>query len=393
MSDWPWYVLIACYGACIGSFLNVVIYRLPAGKSIITPPSACPHCGNVLRMWENIPVLAWFFLGGKCARCKAPISFQYPAIEFLTGALFLALTVAYYHTDWNPDFAALGFMASWPVLIVHLALVAALIAATMIDLKHYIIPLGIPYLIVILTLLAYPFAVAHNSDLMNVVDYVGAGGVRIALGGLVGLILANVLLRFGVLPYSFADEQQWVESVIKEQEAEAKSSPARTVASDDGHHHTPIDMYLLYPHTRREMCKEALFLLLPLIGMVVGYCVIPLGGQVEGMYWLRALAGVILGYMVGGSAIWITRILGSIAFGKEAMGLGDVHLLAAIGAVLGMEAPLYVFFLAPFFGLLAALISFGVAKIYKGQARVIPYGPYLAAATLVIMFARRFFHM
>ena len=129
MSDWPWYLLIAFYGSCVGSFLNVVIYRLPEGKSIVTPPSACPHCGKTLRMWENIPVLAWFFLGGKCARCKTPISFQYPAIELLTGLLFLACPLVYFHTDMQMPFAEVGINGSWPILIVHLMLIAALVAA------------------------------------------------------------------------------------------------------------------------------------------------------------------------------------------------------------------------------------------------------------------------
>lgn len=405
MSDWPWYLLIACYGACVGSFLNVVIYRLPEGKSIVTPPSACPHCGKTLRMWENIPVFAWFFLGGRCARCKTPISFQYPAIEFLTGALFLALPLAYYHTDMNPGFERAALAGSWPILIVHLMLIASLIAATMIDMKHYIIPLGIPYVIVILALVVYPVATYLRPNFAQVMAMTDVGGVRIALGGLVGLILANVLLRMGMLPYSFADEQEWVESVQKEQEAQQQTKVLPTneggaelpgavesIASDDGHHHTPVDIYLLYPHTRREMGKEALFLLLPFVGMILGYLFLPLGESVAGMIWLRVLSGAILGYMSGGAVIWITRILGSIAFGKEAMGLGDVHLLAAIGAVLGPIDPLYVFFLAPFFGLLAALVSFGVARIYKGQARVIPYGPYLAGATLVVMLAHKYFN-
>tara|TARA_Y100001933_G_scaffold264567_2_gene330945 strand:- start:35507 stop:36712 length:1206 start_codon:yes stop_codon:yes gene_type:complete len=396
LSDWPWYLLIAFYGSCVGSFLNVVIYRLPEGKSIVTPPSACPHCGKTLRMWENIPVLAWFFLGGKCARCKTPISFQYPAIELLTGLLFLACPLVYFHTDMQMPFAEVGINGSWPILIVHLMLIAALVAATMIDIRHYIIPLGIPYVIIALALVVYPVAAHMGVDFRHVVELPHGGGVRIALGGLIGLILANVLLRVGVLPYSFADEQQWLESIQKEQQEQGAignvpSATSQPVASDDGHHHTPIDIYLQYPHTRREMAKESLFLAIPLACMIAGYFLLPLAGQVEGMYWLRALAGVILGYISGGAVIWITRILGSYAFGKEAMGLGDVHLLAAIGAVLGPIDPLYVFFLAPFFGLLAALISFGVARIYKGQARVIPYGPYLAGATLVIMFAGKFF--
>jgi len=354
-------------------------------------------------------VLAWFLLGGKCARCKAPISFQYPAVEFLTAILFLAVPLVYFHTDMQEGFLRAGLMGSWPIVIVHLMLIASLIAATMIDIKHYIIPLGIPYVVIVLALIVYPAAVYWDSNFIQVVAFTGAGGVRIALGGLIGLVLANVMLRLGWLPYSFADEQEWVEAIQKQQAQEqleaqqaalesgaASENPgdatdvtAATSGGDDGHHRTPIDMYLLYPHTRREMGKESLFLLVPLIGMIAGYFFLPLGESVEGMLWLRALAGVILGYISGGAVIWITRILGSYAFGKEAMGLGDVHLLAAIGAVLGPIDPLYVFFLAPFFGLLAAFISFGVARIYNGQARVIPYGPYLAGATVCVMFLHR----
>ena len=370
-------------------------------------------------------MLAWFLLGGKCARCKAPISFQYPAIEFLTAMLFLAVPLVYFHTDMQEGFLRAGLMGSWPILIVHLMLIASLIAATMIDIKHYIIPLGIPYVVIVLALIVYPVAVHLDSQFFHVVAYTGVGGVRIALGGLIGLILANVMLRLGWLPYSFADEEQWVEAIQKQQAQEqlqAQQTELETAGAasensdnvtdaagaisgttsggetagasggsggDDGHHRTPIDMYLLYPHTRREMGKESLFLLVPLIGMILGYFFLPLGESVEGMLWLRALAGVILGYISGGAVIWLTRILGSYAFGKEAMGLGDVHLLAAIGAVLGPIDPLYVFFLAPFFGLLAAFISFGVARIYSGQARVIPYGPYLAGATVCVMFLHR----
>lgn len=396
MYDWPWYLLILFYGACVGSFLNVVIYRLPAGKSIVTPPSACPHCGNTLRMWENIPVFAWFMLGGKCARCKTSISFQYPAIEFLTAMLFVCLPLVYYHTGMQPAFAKAGLMDSWPILIVHLMLLAALVAATMIDLKHYIIPLGIPYVIVILAMVVYPVATYLKPEVVHTAGMVDTGGVRIALGGVIGLILANVLLRVGILPTSFADEEVWFKAAEKQlaDEAEQKAKASAEAGGEDQthveetQHTTPIDLYLLYPFTRREMGKESLFLMIPLIGMIVGYYFLPIGEAFVGTFWLRVLGNVILGYLVGGAAIWGVRIMGSYAFGKEAMGLGDVHLLAAIGAVLGPMDPLIVFLLAPFFGLISALICFGVSRIYKGQARVIPYGPYLALATLVIMLLR-----
>jgi leader peptidase (prepilin peptidase)/N-methyltransferase len=77
-------------GACVGSFLNVVIYRIPAGLSLLWPPSRCPHCLHQLGKRENIPILGWLWLHGKCRHCRAPISIRYPTIELITGLLFLA---------------------------------------------------------------------------------------------------------------------------------------------------------------------------------------------------------------------------------------------------------------------------------------------------------------
>ncbi|HLB93141.1 MAG TPA: prepilin peptidase [Terriglobales bacterium] len=76
-------------GLCFGSFLNVCVYRLPRGKSVVTPRSACPHCGDWIPLYHNIPVLSWLVLRGKCRACKAPISPRYLLIEILTGLLFL----------------------------------------------------------------------------------------------------------------------------------------------------------------------------------------------------------------------------------------------------------------------------------------------------------------
>ncbi|MDR0870168.1 MAG: prepilin peptidase [Planctomycetaceae bacterium] len=78
----------AFFGACIGSFLNVAVYRLPLRKSLSNPPSHCPKCGHPIRWYDNVPVFGWIMLGGKCRDCKAPISIRYPVVEAICGAVF-----------------------------------------------------------------------------------------------------------------------------------------------------------------------------------------------------------------------------------------------------------------------------------------------------------------
>jgi leader peptidase (prepilin peptidase)/N-methyltransferase len=117
--------LAAVSGLCLGSFLNVVAYRLPAGISLVTPPSACPGCGTAIRRYDNVPVVSWLMLGGHCRACDSSISPRYPLTEALTGALFAAVLIAHgaSRTIW-----------------LDLIFVAALVAITRIDFEHQIIP-------------------------------------------------------------------------------------------------------------------------------------------------------------------------------------------------------------------------------------------------------------
>lgn len=87
--------LIFCFGLIIGSFLNVCIVRIPSGKSIVSPPSACPKCGARIRPYDNIPVISWLVLRGKCRGCQAKISAIYPAVELLTALLFVGCYLAF----------------------------------------------------------------------------------------------------------------------------------------------------------------------------------------------------------------------------------------------------------------------------------------------------------
>ncbi len=101
---------IFALGLCWGSFLNVCIYRLPLGKSVVTPRSACPHCGKMIPLYHNVPVLSWLILRGKCRNCKEPISPRYMVVELLTGALFLTCYLHFGPTLAAVKCAVLGFL-------------------------------------------------------------------------------------------------------------------------------------------------------------------------------------------------------------------------------------------------------------------------------------------
>jgi leader peptidase (prepilin peptidase) / N-methyltransferase len=119
-------VLAALGGLIIGSFLNVVAYRLPRGESLAHPPSRCPSCGAPVKPYDNIPVLSWLLLRGRCRACKAPISARYPLVEALTGALYALVTWARWD---DASGIALGIV-----------LVTILIPIALIDFEHRIIP-------------------------------------------------------------------------------------------------------------------------------------------------------------------------------------------------------------------------------------------------------------
>jgi leader peptidase (prepilin peptidase)/N-methyltransferase len=130
-------------GACVGSFLNVVVWRLPRGESVVTPRSRCPGCKQPIPAWANLPLLSYVALRGRCRACGTRISLRYPLIEALTGALFAALLVAH------------GPSAR---LLVEWALAAALVAVIFIDIDHHIIPNSITLPGVALGLLLALFA-------------------------------------------------------------------------------------------------------------------------------------------------------------------------------------------------------------------------------------------
>lgn len=149
-------------GLCVGSFLNVCIYRLPASKSIVQPSSMCPVCETPIRFYDNIPVLSYTLLGGRCRHCRTAIPFRYPLVELMTGLIALAL------------FFKFGLSVAYPI---HFIFLAALVVITFIDLDHQIIPdiitlPGIP--VFFLAALALP-TISLTDSLLGIV--IGGGSL------------------------------------------------------------------------------------------------------------------------------------------------------------------------------------------------------------------------
>lgn len=125
MFDYTIHIMIFIFGLTIGSFLNVCTFRIPASKSIVRPGSMCPGCNSPIKYYDNIPVISYIFLGGKCRKCNMPISFRYPLVELISGLVALAVFIRF----------GLSFEG-----LVYFIFISTLIVITFIDIDHRIIP-------------------------------------------------------------------------------------------------------------------------------------------------------------------------------------------------------------------------------------------------------------
>jgi leader peptidase (prepilin peptidase)/N-methyltransferase len=389
-------VFVFLLGSCVGSFLNVVVWRLPqveevpgeglfrgfyrGWQALSSPPSHCPKCGKPLKWYDNIPVIGWIKLKGRCRFCKAPISARYPIIEAITGLLFVLYYVSFFMIglgpwlarmtpDGSPQFFTppMSITEHWPVYAIDMILVAALLAASLIDAELFIIPLGIPWFVIPLALLEH--AVWDGPGWPGALN-LSPLAAALAAGATLGIVISFILLLLGVLPLSFAEGEPMLEVDKAKLTSDEQPPPDFTPAQ-----------------VRAEMRKEMLFLLPPLLlGFAAALIVwkIPAAqhawASVVSIDWVGGLLGSILGLLVGGFVVWFWRIAGSYAFGREAMGMGDVHLMAAVGAVLGSGPAIVAFFLAPFFGMGIALYL-----LLLGKRREVPFGPYLSLASAFVM--------
>ena len=277
-----WLAVSFLFGLCIGSFINVSIYRIPSGKSLFYPGSHCPKCNAPIKWYDNIPVLSYIILGGKCRSCKEEVSSRYPLVELLTGCLFALFYFMYFVAENKPDLIGAG--AAVGVLIVHLVLVSALISATFIDMDHQIIPDGI------------------------------------SIGGLLAGPVVSLFFP---------------------------------------------KLHEIYPALHEGMPFT----------------------------WFQsehfgALADSMAGIVVGGGFIFIAGWIGKRIWKREAMGMGDVKLMAMVGSFLGWKAVLFANLMAPLFGCLAAVPLW--LRTRERYMRI-PYGPFLSLGTIFIMlFGNRF---
>ena len=374
--DWILFVFIFAFGCCVGSFLNVVIYRLPRDRSLITPPSSCPACGRRIRFYDNIPLISWLLLGAKCRYCKARISPRYFVIELLAGLLFLSLFVLYFRADLPHSVKVDG---GWFIYLLHIIMLAAFIGASAIDLELWVIPISICWFVTVVGLIGSAVGVyAIDPSLIRaylLLPSASAGTGSLAVGALAGLIISSILLTRGLIKRSYVTEergQRTEDSLSGVALGEDRKTEDR---SENEFNH------------RMEACKEILFLLPIIVCSAAAFWLFRETAAIN-MWWLdfsqhpvvAGLLGSLWGYFVGCGVVWATRILGTLAFGKEAMGLGDVHLMGAAGAVIGPIFVVVAFFIAPFFGLAWA----GFQMFFK-KTRQIPYGPFLSLGVFAVM--------
>lgn len=426
---------IMAFGASVGSLVNVLVYRLPLGLDVVSPTSRCPKCNTKLTWRENIPVFGWIFLGGKCRFCKDKISPEYPIVEAIVAVLFGLLYMMCYLVSDNatlfglnikPEWALNGAAMTWPTLVILFILMGSLVAMTIIDARTFTIPLVLTWVPAIVALLFHTghavwFEISRGQLTPVMEGYWNFTDSRdrwitaprttwtiptpsfdswrfigIMLGATLGLGISNLLLKFKVLTHSFADYEQWLEKHNKDL-SESLEDPEKAPEHNDAQD------WIMYPYARREMIRELAFLApVAVFGLIGGWLSVtlvtniggdwtfnPSTGQMippfQAPHWLVVLSGVLAGYLIGGGVVWAIRILGSLLFNKEAMGLGDVHMMAAVGACMGWIDATLAFFLAAFVALgIAALGALGKGKL----ARAMPYGPSLAIATLLLLFAK-----
>jgi leader peptidase (prepilin peptidase)/N-methyltransferase len=334
------WVIAAWVGACVGSFLNVVIYRMPLGMSVNRPRrSFCPLCQTPIAWWNNLPLVSWLLLRGRCASCRGAIPFRYWLVECLTAALF-----AWAWAMLSP--AAAGIMALF---------FALLVVISWIDIDHMIISLRITTWASVLAMaltawLSPSWPWASEPSMLAL-----AWGWLLGFFGLWGVVLLGKL-AFGRRKVHFDQAVDW-----HLQEAQTPEESLSLVL--DGESVPWWDMFFRRSDELRlwttELWCDGEAVMPGLLRVRETALTLPDGSErsIEALVSLRGKAS-------------------EVVIPREAMGMGDPHLLGMIGAFLGGTALIFVVMAAACFALLWALIG------RVGLGRPLPFGPFLACGAI-----------
>ena len=332
-------------GAAVGSFLNVCIYRLPRDLSVNEPlRSFCPACKKPILWHQNLPLISWVVLHGRCANCGSKIAFRYFAVELLTALLFLAIWQSF----------------SWPMAIAYWIFVSFLIVGTFIDFEHFIIPDRVT-IGGIIAGLATSLAVPALMD----TDTRVAAGIRSLLAAVLGYLILLIVLEAGKVAFG-----------KKRIRLDAPTPFTWKRRGDDADFMVGSEQSLWSDHFAREkdrlllQCNEA-----------------KIGNHAYGNTTLdfhHDRVAVESNEFVLDNLTEISGVVRELQIPREAMGRGDLKFLAAIGAFLGWRAVLFSLFAGSLLGSIVGLITLVVGK--RVWSAKLPFGPYLAFGALSWMF-------
>lgn len=425
-------------GLCVGSFLNVVVYRLSAGGSIASPRwSFCPRCRATIRWHDNIPVLSWLLLGARCRDCRAPISVQYPLVEAATGLAFALVYDLLFVGQMRSGTVAV-LPADLPLLVAWLVLTASLVACSAMDIVSYSIDIRITNFAVIVGVAAH--ALWPRAEFMVAPASTGFGAAC-AAALFVGLLVWAIRARGHAGAGDTSDEVEPVDEHATGAPTETAAARAAGVVGTlvcvagagvliaaatgaavgygaalvvgalvvlfalvvfAGGHSRDADLEIAEAieeesgSARRVAGVELLWLLPAVIAGVVAMVGVERLGAV-GDAWRSIVAltvggcvpvaGVVValkGLAVAAAAGWFLRIVFTFVYGREALGVGDIYILAAAGACAGWKIALLGLLLSVGF----ALLGWAVGLMLK-RSTMIPLGPWLAIGFIAALAIER----
>ena len=493
--DWEvlwWMLWIGAAGACVGSFGNMLVYRLPRERSLIRPlHSYCPECEVPIRWYDNLPLVSYLLLGGRCRVCSEPIPLRYPLIEGLCALGFMLVVDAFYVGAVRPDlqspeaFGITGQVAaSWPLLVGHLVMVACLLAVAVMDLEEYYVDVRLTWFIA-----GVGLAVGLTNGLCTPqAPPMSATTAGITVAATAGLLLSWAVVRRrarlgsgtgpddarargpqpaaeparGLVESPTEPPEELIEVGACDGEVPVHGAVAETAARETPGRPSPAWGCLVaalglaavlawaacvslggierpaWPSTPARLALALVISYAALVAssirsrpadaeivqaiesersgarrLAFGELMYRLPAVLLGAsawWWLsrgqghraaevlaamlawpgttawqplRGLLWVILAMLVAGGIGWAVRIFFTLVLGKEALGLGDVHIMWAAAAVVGWAVVVLGFFAAAFLAVTGMILLLGFKR-----SRAIPFGPWLALGLLLVVLGR-----